>query len=43
MLSRRTFLGGAAAFAVAAGAGRPEDRLKLREWRLCTGGCAPTF
>src|SRR6516165_11503770 len=32
MLSRRTFLGGAAACAVAAGAGRPEDRLKLREF-----------
>lgn len=32
MLSRRTFLGSAAACAVAAGAARPEDRLKLREF-----------
>src|SRR5215813_14177172 len=32
MLSRRTFLAGSAACAVAAGAARPEDRLKLREF-----------
>src|SRR6185369_13739050 len=32
MLSRRTFLGSAAACAVAAGAARPDDRLKLREF-----------
>jgi uncharacterized protein len=32
MLSRRTFLGGAAACAVAARATRPEDRLQLREF-----------
>ena len=32
MLSRRTFLGSAAACAVAAGAAPPEDRLKLREF-----------
>lgn len=42
MLSRRTFLGSAAACAVGAGATRPEDRLKLREFRYSqvalTGG-----
>jgi len=32
MLSRRTFLGSAAACAVAAGAARPDNRLKLREF-----------
>src|SRR6059058_2131981 len=32
MLSRRKFLGSAAACAVAAGAARPEDRLKLQEF-----------
>jgi DUF1680 family protein len=32
MLSRRTFLGGAATCAVCEGAGRPEDRIKLREF-----------
>jgi DUF1680 family protein len=32
MLSRRAFLGGAAACAVAAGGERPKDRLKLREF-----------
>jgi len=32
MLSRRTFLGTAAACAVAAGAARPDNRLKLREF-----------
>lgn len=48
MLSRRRFLGGAAACAAAAGAARPKDRLKLREFsypqvRLTEGPLAAMY